>query len=908
MQQPSRTDAIKAHLTAHTWPDLAGMYNHDMEVQVNVAQDGGERTEGEYQGKQWLAWTDGLTTWKSFRIPYKANTTPEYTDKPMSFDLSKHVEGIGMTGWDWKNRLSRWFAYDFDAMTGHSDRHSKKLTDSELGDIQAVVRNVPWVSLRTSTSGKGLHLYVFLNSPVTTENHHEHAALARAILSQLTAHTTIDFNKKVDICGGNMWVWHRKMYNRDTRERIGLKVIKEGEPLQTIPPNWQDHLNVVRGKSKKTRPSFVGGNIPDGSGNVKEDMFEELTGQRTKVELDAGHKALLDFLEKTNCTWWFDADHWMLVTHTSHLKKAHNVLNLRGHFTTLATGAERGDHNCYAYPLPRGAWAIRRYSPGVKESDTWEQDGSGWTKCFFNREMDFVTACKASNGHEHPKGGYHFTNVENALLALKQLGADVDCNNAYKDRTSIIKLHKEDGKAVITIPCTKEDQGQSMEGWIREAKSWVRVVTIKEPPKLESDSNLSYDDIVRHLLTPDGVDNGWVIKAEGRWNEEPLTHVRAALDSMDYSADEKVNLIGENIFKPWRLVNLPFQAEYPGDRTWNRNAAQLRFSPAPEPGDHKHWDSILDHCGASLDAACREHPWCKANGIVKGSEYLKCWIASLIKEPDQPLPYLFLYSTEQDTGKSMFHEAIELLLTRGYIRADTALTSTGAFNGEFDNAVLCVVEETDLRTSKQAYARIKDWVTSLNISIHIKQVTPYMIRNTTHWIQCANDPKNCPVFPGDTRITMMHVPPLAPDKKIPKKELIKLLEKEAPDFLATLLRLEVPPSGDRLNIPIIETADKVEAQNANKSELQTFIEEKCYAVPGHRILFSDFYAAFTETLPGNDVSKWSTKRVSQEIPSSFPKGKCTDDPNAYIGNITFDLAAVPGTPYVKDGIMLRKNK
>jgi hypothetical protein len=115
MPQPTRTQAIKTHLEAKTWPDLAGVYNHDMEVQVNVAQDGGERVEGEFRGKQWLAWTDNLTTWKSFRIPYKANTEPEYEDKPMSFDLSKHVEGIGMTGWDWKNRVSRWFAYDFDA-------------------------------------------------------------------------------------------------------------------------------------------------------------------------------------------------------------------------------------------------------------------------------------------------------------------------------------------------------------------------------------------------------------------------------------------------------------------------------------------------------------------------------------------------------------------------------------------------------------------------------------------------------------------------------------------------------------------------------------------------------------------------------------------------------------------------
>jgi hypothetical protein len=900
MGQPTRTEAIKFHLLAKTWPDLATMYNHDMEVQVNVAQDGGERTEGEYRGKQWLAWTDGCTTWKSFRIPYKANTEPEYEDRPMSFDLSKHAEGIGMTGWDWKNRVSRWFAYDFDALTGHSDRHAKKLTETELGNICEVVKQVPWVSLRTSTSGKGLHLYVFLDEPYPTKNHHEHAALARAILSMLTGATTFDFNRKVDICGGNMWVWHRKMYNNG--EKIGLKIIKTGEPLKTVPANWKDHLDVVRGRSMKTRPTFV-------EDNTKESLFDELTGQRSKVELDSEHKALLDFLAKSGSMWWWDADHWMLVTHTFHLKQAHNILNLRGHFDTLAVGSERGaDHNCFAYPLPRGAWAIRRYSPGATEKDTWEQDGSGWTKCYLNRELDFDTACKISGGVEHPSGGQHFDSVDRMLKALRQLGAEVQVNDAYKDRTSLLKPHKEDGKVIVSIPATKEDQGHGMEGWIKDKTKWTRVVRVKEPPKLESESNLAYDDILRHLLAPDNMDCGWVIKAEGRWSEEPLVHVRAALDAMDYSKDEKISLIGENIFKPWRLVNRPFQTEYPGDRTWNRNAAQLRFAPAPEPGDHKHWDSILDHCGQSLDVACLQNSWCKANGIVKGSEYLRCWIASLIKEPNEPLPYLFFYSEEQDTGKSMFHEAIELLLTRGYMRADTALTSSGGFNGEFSNVVLCVVEETDLRTSKLAYARIKDWVTSLNISLHVKGDTPYMVPNTTHWIQCANGAVYCPVFPGDTRITMIHVPPLADEKKIPKKELIKILDKEAPDFLASLLKLELPPSNDRLNIPILVTAEKVEAENANKDELQTFIDDRCFYCPGHRISFSEFYEKFKEALPGNEVSKWSTKRVSMGIPSKYPRGKCTDDPNAYIGNITFDMAAQPSTPYVKDGLMLRKDK
>ena len=38
--------------------------------------------------------------------------------------------------------------------------------------------------------------------------------------------------------------------------------------------------------------------------------------------------------------------------------------------------------------------------------------------------------------------------------------------------------------------------------------------------------------------------------------------------------------MGEAVGKSWRLVNLPFQEEYPGGRQWNMDAAQLPFEPA----------------------------------------------------------------------------------------------------------------------------------------------------------------------------------------------------------------------------------------------------------------------------------------------------------------------------------------
>src|SRR5436190_13773947 len=112
---PRKTEAIYNFLKAHTHLDLASLYTERMEVQVNVGQDGGQKTEGTYQGRNWRGWTDGATTWKPFRIPYNANSDPRFdTSELIRFDLDRHAEGIGMTGWNWTNRLSYWVAFDFD--------------------------------------------------------------------------------------------------------------------------------------------------------------------------------------------------------------------------------------------------------------------------------------------------------------------------------------------------------------------------------------------------------------------------------------------------------------------------------------------------------------------------------------------------------------------------------------------------------------------------------------------------------------------------------------------------------------------------------------------------------------------------------------------------------------------------
>lgn len=882
---PLKTEAIKRFLESKTHVDLARLYNSAMEVQVNVARDGGTRIDaGEFKGREFNVWTDGINQWKPFRIPLSANTEPVYTDAPIMFSLEEHAEGIGMTGWDWQNKLSRWVAFDFDAIIGHSDKHSKKLSDDELRKIQDVVSHLPFVTLRKSTSGKGLHLYIMLD-PIPTSNHTEHAALARAILSMLSGLTAFDFGSKVDVCGGNMWVWHRKMYDKEGKQNEGLKLIKAGETLDKVPANWRDHLNVVSKRTARAVPSFV----LDLDVNDPDRLFSELTGQRTRVQLECDHQAVIDWLSNNNCTWWWDNDNWMLVTHTVHLKECHEALRLRGKFDTLAIGTERGfDHNCFCFPMRGGSWSVRRYSLGAKEHDSWEQDGNGWTRCFYNRDPDLHTLARLNDGVELEKGGYHFRHAESVVKVLTQLGIAIELPTFVMSRIAVIKpLYKED-KLVVSIAAETTDSSEKMKGWMNDKKNWKRVFKTRIPHSSGDDIKTDYDDLIRHIVTSNSQDAGWVVKRDGNWCEEPLVHVKLALGAMGHEQKEINQIVGSGVMKAWTLVNKPFQPEYPGNREWNRNAAQLAMTPSTDDIDqlkYPHWTSILRHCGTGLDSAIQSNEWCKSVGINSGEEFLMLWIASLLRRPQLPMTYLAFWGP-QDSGKSIFHEAIsQILVTRGVMRADNALQSQSNFNGELANAILCVVEETDLKHDKTAYNRIKDWVTSPEIMIRPLFSQGYMLPNCTHWIQCSNDLEACPVFPGDTRITLSYVPELTKEQKIPKDQLMVLLKKEAPDFLAALMSMELPQSNDRLAVPTISTESKKRAEDKNKSLLEQFLDEEIIEIAGYCVESATFYEAFMGWLEESDRSRWSKQKVGRELPERFPRGRLSNNQHIHYGNM-----------------------
>ena len=862
----TRTSSIAKFLQKVAPSDLADLYNINMECQVNVAVDGGELITGEYKGKTWRGWTDGLTTWKHFRIPYKANTEPEYNDVEMKFDLAAHAEGIGMTGWDWKNRCSRWVAYDFDAIVGHAEAHQKKLTDSELSDVITAAKKVDWVTLRRSTSGNGLHLYVMLEE-VPTKNHNEHAALARAVLGLLSAETGFDFCNKVDICGGNMWVWHRRLGNN------GLSVFHQGKVLTEVPLHWEDHVKVVKGRSQKT--------IPEGIS----DPFELLTARKVNVQLDEEHRRHLQWLKDNNAVWWWDQDQHMLVTHTIHLKDMHEALQLTGIFKTITRHSSA--QNCFCFPLRNGAWVVRRYSIGVNEHPMWEQDGDGWTRTFFNKLPSVQMAARAFEGIENTKGEFEFRLAESAVDAAALLGVDVKIDPLFITRQAWMMVHK-DGRLIVSVRREDTDSpSEVMKNWVVDKKRYTQLKTTQTDNVVEAESS-AYDDVVRHLVSEDKEDAGWVMKNNDNWNFEPLAHIRLALASYGMKAKDVTGILGASIVNCWQLVNRPFQPEYPGDRLWNLKAARLRYDPADptEELPHPTWDKILQHCGAAINDAVTKNPWCLANNIKTGGEYLKLWVASMLQNPYDHLPYLFFYSQEQGTGKTTFYEAHRSLFVHGFVKANQALKSDRGFNGELHGAILCAIEEEDLGGHNKAiYDRIKDWVTGEEILIHPKGKTPYHVLNTTHWVQCSNDHRYCPVFPGDTRVTMITVQQIDPLDMIPAPRLKEQLRREAPAYLSTLLNLDIPDCDDRLRVPAIETTEKRFVQEMNKSEVERFVDERIVKCDGAKILFSEFYNAFIGWLDLMEQSHWSKTRVSRGLPPNIPKGRARNNAQFHLCNV-----------------------
>ena len=217
LKMPTVTQAVRRFLTAqktkHNGPDLLERYLalDGMETQICVHRGDGEPVDGKSN-----TYSDGVRTWGPIRIPWKANSVPEWRDYHLSWPLHEYVDAIGSTGWNYLTRTSLYVAFDFDGMT-----HGAGLTEQQLNEVRQAASELQYVEVRRSSGGSGYHFYVMLDL-IPTANHTEHAALAKRVLKKMSCDAKFDFASRVDVCGGNFWFYHRKA----TKENQGFSLIK----------------------------------------------------------------------------------------------------------------------------------------------------------------------------------------------------------------------------------------------------------------------------------------------------------------------------------------------------------------------------------------------------------------------------------------------------------------------------------------------------------------------------------------------------------------------------------------------------------------------------------------------------------------------------------------------------------
>jgi hypothetical protein len=874
---------LKAQRADHPGQDLLDRYlehGTGLETQVNVAAGNSEPVAGKR-----ATWDTGTYQYWNLRIPKNAYDEPEFKDYRLSWPLELHAEGIGSTWWDWDKRVSRGVGFDFDAITGHAK--GVGLTDEKLAEVQRAAEDLPYTEVRRSTGGKGIHLYVLLDA-IPTANHTEHAALARCILGMMTQETGFDFSRQIDCCGSIMWFWHRKI----TKENQGLALLKPSKQIlgiDDLPANWKDHVEVVNRRRTKVR---VNG-LPD----EEQDPFDKLASARRIVDLDETHKGVIDELSTSGFSTVWVQDHHLLQTHTcafqmlTQNEETLKKFSLKGFFITNSRGSNPAEPNCFAFPLPNGAWKVYRFGQGVNEDATWQQDGEGWTTCTFNHDPDFIAASRAKGGAEIADNkGYQFDSAKQAIEVARSLGSpDIILEEKFLFREAVLRPSK-DGRLVMRIN-KEEDETKPGEGWAKiRGGYWERVFDVKTEKHEDDLGAIEYDDRLRRLNTPTGETAGWFINdASSDWGRCSASDCKMWLQKKGHAKSEAEQILGACIDKPWKLINHPFDDEYPGGRQWNYNTPQYAHEVAKLNADehpyHPHWDKVLRHCFRDLDAEIKGLIWAQEANIRTGSEYGLAWIACCFRDPFEPLPFLFFFGN-QDCGKSIFHEALAALTTGGIVSAERSLTNQSGFNGELSNAVVAYIEESDIARSPYAYPRMKEWITAKVLWIRRMRTDAYPQPNTLHMMMMANDQKNCPVFPGDTRITVIEVPDLLPEEQIPKSILMKSLEEEASHFMYTLKNLVLPKVQGRMRLPVVDTYKKQQSEDMQRTPLESFIKDQCFPAPGEKIKFAEFYEKFIEWMDPEDRYQWSKIKVSRSMPSDTPVGASNDNVR-FIGNLSF---------------------
>jgi len=837
-------------------------------------------------------WTDGEQTWSHHRWPYKAGVSPQYRDKRLTYDPAAHVHRVGSTWWNWKTLRSVGVAFDID-MEGEHAASTTTVSETELDAIVERLKKLPYVTLIRSTGGSGIHVYVFFDPKRQpfAQNHNEHTQVALATLAKMSADADYDFSQHMDAKGLVFWFWsdtsqegHRGFaLVHEATEAIGESDILE----------YSEKIVPVSNRTRKVQ-GF------DDEGNQTN---SDVVNNGYKVyPVEDEHKSILRELEAGSYTFIWNSEFNMAHTHTCALKELYDRRQkegrpIKGIFETISQGTDKTKPNCYITPRPDGVFQVKRFGNGVVEHASWTNHNNN-TWCFYNHTppVTEILAKFASKNDGH-KMTFAAGELESALRAMGHtLGESAGSLQAPIEVTC-----RKDGTFQAVSQCNG-----NYEGWkaTSDGKQKRELPVVQSADDRKRSVLEDVDDFARTVLNPKGEYYGTCLNTKSGWVFYPEGKIATPIKQKFGKETNFIQTLMNH--NPWTMTHLPFGLEYPGDRLWNPFAPQLAIEPASKPGPHPHWDMIYDHLGRSLDSTVASTEWCQEWGLETGADYLRAWLASVIKFPFEPLPYLFFYG-DQNTGKSIFHESVSLLLSDGsVVSAGSALTNSSGFNAEIAKAVIGYVEEKDLSSVKEtAYARMKEWLTASAMWVHEKGKTPYKQPNTLHIVQMANRPTAVVMEDGDTRITAIAVYSIPRAQMVPRAIMDRYLIDEAPYFLRTIQSIYLPESTERLRVPMLASADKADLESMNQEPWESFASDTLRPCDGQWVKFAEFYEVYLQHCTMNGLEHMGSRAMLQLIRNRSNKYMVGTGRNnqMYIGNVTMDPKAKPETPYE-----LQKNK
>jgi len=179
----------------------------NLDTTVVVAQGKGYPVFGDDGKAIPNVYSDGVDEWWNIVWPKRTREHVTFNDYRMRWPLDEHATSIGSSGWDWVHRRSLFIGIDIDSTAGHE----KGNADVDLAKITEAVGAVPWIEVRRSTSGMGLHLYARLGDGVPTDNYTAHGRLGQYVLAKLSAEIGFDLKPVTDRVGGTMWFWDRRI-------------------------------------------------------------------------------------------------------------------------------------------------------------------------------------------------------------------------------------------------------------------------------------------------------------------------------------------------------------------------------------------------------------------------------------------------------------------------------------------------------------------------------------------------------------------------------------------------------------------------------------------------------------------------------------------------------------------------